>query len=37
VGADWNRLIQGRGLWRAVVYMVMNLRVPHKAGNFLTS
>jgi hypothetical protein len=28
---------QGRGQWQAVVNMVMNLRVPYKVGNFLTT
>jgi hypothetical protein len=30
-------LTQDRGQWRAPVHTVMNLRVPYKAGNFLTS
>jgi hypothetical protein len=34
---DWMQLAQDRVQWRAVVYMVINLRVPRKAGNFLTS
>jgi hypothetical protein len=34
---NWIHLVQGRNLWRAVVKMVMNLRVPEKAENFLTS
>jgi hypothetical protein len=27
-GIDWNELAQDRGRWRALVYVVMNLRVP---------
>jgi hypothetical protein len=27
-GTDWIDLAQGRDRWRALVYMVMNLRVP---------
>jgi len=32
-GVDWMHLDKNRDQWRAVV----NLRVPQKAGNFLTS
>jgi hypothetical protein len=34
---DWIHLAQVRVHWRALMNMVMNLRVPYKAGNFLTS
>jgi hypothetical protein len=34
---DWIGLAQNRDMWRALVSSVMNLRVPKKAGNFLTS
>jgi hypothetical protein len=36
-GVDWMHLAQVRDRWRALVNMVMNLRVSYKAGNFLTS
>jgi len=34
-GMDWIEMAQNRDRWRALV--VMNLRVPQNAGNFLTS
>jgi len=34
---DWIHLAQDRDQWQAVVNMVMNLHVPLKEGNFLTS
>ena len=34
---DWMELAQDRKRWRALVSMVMNLRVPQNAGNFLIS
>jgi hypothetical protein len=33
---DWIHLAQDRDQWRAIMSTVMNLRVPQKAGNFLT-
>jgi hypothetical protein len=36
-GMDWIYLGQNRDRWRALVYALMNLRVPQNAGNFLTS
>ena len=36
-GIDWIILVQNRERLRALVNAVMNLRVPYKAGNFLTS
>jgi hypothetical protein len=34
---DWIQLTQDRDMWRALVNTIMNLQVPSKAGNFLTS
>jgi hypothetical protein len=34
---DWIHLDQDRDQWWALVYAVMNLSVPQKAENFLTS
>jgi hypothetical protein len=34
---DWIHLAQERGHWWAVVNTVMNLPVPPRAGNFMTS
>jgi hypothetical protein len=34
---EWVHLAQNREQWRAIVSMVMNLRVPEKAENFLTN
>jgi len=36
-GVDWTELAQNRDGWRELVNAVMNLRVPHIAGYFLTS
>jgi hypothetical protein len=33
---DWIDLAQNRVKWRAVVNTGTNLRVPYRAGNFLT-
>ena len=35
-GIDWIDLAQYRDRWRALVNVVMNLRVTQNAGNFLT-
>jgi hypothetical protein len=34
---DWIHMDQDRDQWRALVNTVMNLQVPLKVGNFLTS
>jgi len=36
VCADWIHLAQDRDQWRTLVNMIMNLRFPQKAENFLT-
>jgi hypothetical protein len=36
-GMDWIDVAQDRDRWRALVNVVMNLRVPQNTGNFLTS
>ena len=36
-GMDWIDLAQDWDRWRFLVNAVMNHRVPHNAGNFLTS
>jgi hypothetical protein len=35
-GMDWIDLAQDRDQWRALMNMVMNLRVPQNAGKFLS-
>jgi hypothetical protein len=36
-GVNWIHLAQEKNRWRAVAITIMNLQVPCKAGNFLTS
>jgi hypothetical protein len=36
-GMDWIDLAQGRYQWSALVNTVINIRVPYKAGKFLSS
>jgi hypothetical protein len=35
-GLDWVQLAQDRVQWRVLVKVIATLRVPYKAGNFLT-
>ena len=36
-GMDWIELAEDRDRWWTLVNVVMNLRIPQNAGNFLTS
>jgi hypothetical protein len=36
-GMEWIDLAQDRDQWRTLVNTVMNVRVPHNAGKFLSS
>ena len=36
-GIDWIDLEQDNDRWRALVNVIMNVRVPQNAGNFLTN
>jgi hypothetical protein len=36
-GVDWIVLTWDRNSWRDFVNTVMNIRIPQKTGNFLTS
>jgi hypothetical protein len=36
-GMDWIDVFQDRDQWRALVNMVMNLRVPKNVGKFLSN
>jgi hypothetical protein len=36
-GVDWMHLAQDMDQWQALMNMIMNLQVPLKAGNFLSS
>jgi len=35
-GVDYIDLAENKYKWRDLVNMLMNIRVPHNAGNFLT-
>jgi hypothetical protein len=35
-GVGWMNMAQDRDLLRVLVNTIMNLRLPYKAGNFLT-
>jgi hypothetical protein len=35
-GVDWMDMAQDRDQWRALVNMILNLRVPQNAGKFLS-
>jgi len=35
-GLDWIHLVYDGGRWRALVNMIVNLRVPWSSGNMLT-
>jgi hypothetical protein len=36
-GVKWMHLAQARDSWRAFANTVMNLRIPEKVGNLVTS
>jgi hypothetical protein len=35
-GVNWIEMVQDSDQWRALVNTVLNLRVPHNAGKFLS-